>query len=93
MISVAKFVGWRDAGAQLDDRLDLFAHFGVRYADHRDVENLRVQGEGVLDLLRIDVDPTGDDHEALAIRQEQIAVLVEVSDVADGAPVVVRGMP
>ena len=69
------------------------AHLGVGHADHCDVEDLRVQSEGVLYLLGIDVYPTGDDHEGLAVRQKEIIVLVEVSDVTDGGPVVVRGMP
>ena len=44
--------------------------------------------EQVLDLLRVDVDPAGDDHEALAVGEEQIAVLVDPADVAQGRPTV-----
>ena len=59
----------------------------------RDVEDLGVQGEHVLDLLRVDVHPAGDDHEGLAVGEEQVAVVVEVADIADGGPVRVLGMP
>jgi len=38
-------------GANLHDRLDLFAHLRIRHADHRDVVHGRVQGECVLHLL------------------------------------------
>src|SRR6185369_1328414 len=37
-----------------------------------------------LDLRRIDVDAAGDHHVAHAVAQEQIAVLVQVTDIAAG---------
>jgi hypothetical protein len=37
-----------------------------------------------LDLRRIDVDPAGNHHVVLAVAQKEIAVLVEIADIADG---------
>lgn len=45
--------------------------------------------EDVLRLLRVDVDPAGDDHEGLAVGQIQVAVGVDVPDIACGRPVLV----
>src|SRR5262249_46394578 len=44
-----------------------------------------VRGQQVLCLLRVDVDPAGDDHVALAIGEVQVSVSIDVTDVADGA--------
>ena len=46
----------------------------------------------VLDLLGIDVDATGDDHERLAIGEVQEALVVEVANVAERRPVGVFGV-
>ena len=73
-----------DARGGLDDRLDLLAPVLVRDAEHGDVADLRVRQEHAFDLGRIDVDAARDDHVDLAVAQEQVAVLVEVADVADG---------
>ncbi|CDZ91665.1 hypothetical protein RHRU231_860046 [Rhodococcus ruber] len=75
-----------NAHRRLDDRPDRFAHLGVGHADHRDVEHLGVQGECVLDLLRVDVDPAGDDGEHGPVGEEEVAVLVEISDVPGRRP-------
>ena len=53
-------------------------------AEHGDVGDRRVAGQLGLDLGRVDVDPAGDDHVALAVAEEEVAVRVEVADVADG---------
>ena len=45
---------------------------------------LRVGEQRALDLGRVDVHAARDDHVGLAVAQEQVAVLVEVPDVADG---------
>ena len=37
---LGQFVRRRYTLTQLDDRLDLFTHFGVGDSDHRDIENL-----------------------------------------------------
>ena len=71
----------------LHERRDRLAHVGVGHADDRDVQHGRVQREHVLDLLRVDVHPAGDDHERAPVGQEQVAVLVDVADVAERGPV------
>jgi len=45
----------------LHDRLDLFAELVVRHAHDRDIRDRGMQGEEVLDLPRMDVDPAADD--------------------------------
>ena len=74
------------AGDELDDRFDLLPHLLVGHADDGDVGDRRVEDEHVLDLLRVDVHPAGDDRERLAVGEEQIPLLVEVADVADRGP-------
>src|SRR5688500_7508859 len=46
--------------------------------------------EEVLDFLRVDVHPARDDHVALAVGQEQVAVGIDIPDVAERRP---RGVP
>ncbi|MNE23155.1 hypothetical protein D3C80_1163980 [compost metagenome] len=70
----------------LDHRHHPLAHLGTGRADHSGVGHLRMLDQQVLDLLRIDVHPARDDHEALAVGQEQIAVLVQPPDIAQGGP-------
>src|SRR5579859_596528 len=74
------------AGGGLYEGGDRLPHFRVGNADDGDVVDGRVQGEDVLGLLRVDVDPAGDNRERPAVGQEQEAVLVEVADVAEGGP-------
>ena len=73
-----------DAVGRLDDGLDLLAPVGVGDAEHGDVADLRVGEELALDLGRVDVHAAADDHVDLAVAEEQVAVLVELADVADG---------
>src|SRR6266540_6797521 len=74
---------WGYARGGLDDSFDFFAPFVVRHAEYRYIPDLGMVDELVLDLGRVDVDAAGDDHVDFAIAQVQIAVLVEVADVAD----------
>ena len=73
-----------DARGRLDHGLDLLAPVGVGDAEDGDVADLRVGEELALDLGRVDVHAAADDHVDLAVAQEQVAVLVELADVADG---------
>src|SRR5258707_856957 len=72
--------------AQLDDRLHFFTELLVRYADYCDISHLRVAHQHMLGLLRINIHTARDNHERLAIRQIDIAFLVEVADIADADP-------
>jgi hypothetical protein len=54
----------------------------VRDADHRDLVDRGMLGEGLLDLDRIDALAAADDHVFDPVGEEQIAVLVEVAAVA-----------
>ena len=62
------------AGSGLDDRLDLLAHLGLGNAEDGDVGHGGMQHQDVLDLLRVDVDAAGHDHEQLAVGQVQVAL-------------------
>src|SRR5258708_37492686 len=73
-----------DAVGRLDDRLDLLAPLLVRDAEDGYVGDLGVDDDLGLYLSRVDVRPAGDDHVRLAVTQEQEAVGVKESDVADG---------
>ena len=46
-----------------------------------DVGDRRMVADHRLRLLRVDVDPTGDDHVALAVGQIEIAVAIKIADV------------
>ena len=70
--------------SRLHDGVHPLAEVGVGDAEHRDVDHRRMRDQRVLGFLGIDVHPTGDDHERLAIGEEQVPVGVEVADVADG---------
>ena len=81
------------SAAGCDERHHALPHVVVGHADHGDVEHRRVQAEQVLDLLRVDVHAAADDHERLAVGEEQVALVVEVAEVADGRPERVLGVP
>src|SRR5690606_29133365 len=68
---------------RLDDRDQPFAKIVVRNADYRDVEDRRMRDERILDLARIDIHAARDDHEALAVRKIEIALLVHPADIAE----------
>src|SRR5699024_10439868 len=70
----------------LDDGTHRFAHFRIGYADHGDIEDRGVQCQYCLDLGGVDVHPTGYDHEALAVGEKQVPVLVDVAEVTDRRP-------
>ena len=75
--------GWTTFG------LDLFAHLGLGDAEDGHVGHRRVQDEDVLDLLGVDVHAARHDHEQLAVRQVEIALVVEVADVPQCRPTLV----
>ena len=68
-----------------DDGLDLLAVLVVREPEHRDVVDGRVGEQDVLDLLGVDVDAARVDRERLAVGEVDVAVVVEVADVAERA--------
>ena len=45
--------------------------------------------EDVFDLARVDVDAAGDDHVGDAIGDVEVALLIDIADVAEGAPAAV----
>ena len=70
--------------AWLYHRLHRFAHFGIGNAEHRDVSDFGMQRQGVFGFLRVDVDAARNDHEGGAIGEEQIAVVIDMADIAKG---------
>ncbi len=86
---VDEVVAGTDAVDDLDDRLHLFSPFRVGHADDGGVGHGRVRDERPFDFGRVDVDAAADDHVARPVAQEEVAVFIEISDVADreGLPV------
>ena len=81
------------ARRELDGGLDLLAALVVGDAEDGDVGDRRVVDQHRLDLGRVDVHAARDDHVDLAVAQEQVAVVVEVADVAEGAAAPAPGAP
>ena len=77
--------------AQGDEGDRLLAEHVVRAADHGGLQHGGVAVEDVLDLLRIDVLAAPDDHVLDPVDQDQVAVVVEVSDVAGVQPSALAG--
>ena len=78
----------RAAGSWLDVGGDGFAPFVVGYADDGGLQHGGVAGEDVLDFLGVDVLSAADDHVLGPPDQRQVAVGVEVADVAGVQPAV-----
>jgi hypothetical protein len=74
--------GQRRALLRLDVRGERLAVFLVRDPEDGAVLYPRHADQHRLDLGRIDVDAAGDHHVAHAVAQEEIAIPVDVSDVA-----------
>src|SRR3546814_10903549 len=55
--------------------------------------DLRVREQGVLDLSRVDVEGARHDHVVLAVHDEQVALVVEVADVARVEPAILVDGP
>ena len=71
------------AGLGLDDGQHDLAPLGVGHADHRGVADGRVREQLGFDLGGIDVDAARDDEVRGAVGEEEVAVVVEVPDVAE----------
>src|SRR5262252_10321915 len=71
--------------ARHDDGVHALAPGRVGQADHRHLLHVRVAAEQVLDLRRIDVLAAADDHVALAVDQEIVAVGIAPGHVANRA--------
>ena len=76
------------AGAQHDQRLDRLAGVGVGDAEDGRLLDVGVRQQHLLDLARVDVEAADQDQLAPPVDQVQVAVLVEVGDVAGGEPAV-----
>src|SRR5207248_8271079 len=74
----------RRASARLDDGFDFLTPFFIRYAKNGYVAHGRMANQHAFHFGRVDVDAARDDHVRLAVAKEEIAVLIEVTDIADG---------
>ena len=74
----------RHARLRLHHRHQRLAEFGVGNAEHRAIMHARQRVQRGFDLGRIDVDAARDHHVALAVADEDVAVLVDVTDIARG---------
>src|SRR4051794_25115570 len=71
---------------RLDDSFHFFAKLIVWHTKHGDIGNLWVSEKNVLNLLRVDIDPAGNDHEILAVGQVKVAVGIDMSDITVSPP-------
>src|SRR5262249_3145313 len=60
-------------------------------AEHSHVVDRRVLLERRLNLRRVDIHSTGDDHVALAVADVEVSLVVPVGDVADSVEVAAAG--
>ena len=70
------------AGLRLDNRHQRLAEFRVGNAEHGAVVHAGHGMQHRLDLGRVDVDAAGNHHVALAVADEDIAVGIDVADIA-----------
>ena len=75
-----------DRSPHRDERDHLLAQQRVRPADDRCRGNCRVQQQHVLDVARVDVEAAADDEVLAAVHHHQVAVGVDVPDVAGVQP-------
>jgi len=80
---------WLDACTRLDDRDRHLAPVVVGYAEHRRVTHRGMRQQRGLHLGGIDVHAARNDHVDLAVAQVEIALIVELTHVADGEVVAV----
>jgi hypothetical protein len=76
------------AGRERHERDDLLADLRVRPADDGAAVTLGVREQDVLDVARVDVEAVADDEVLDAVDDVEVAVLVEVADVAGVEPAV-----
>jgi hypothetical protein len=69
-----------------DNRFDFFAELGVRHAEHGHIGNLGMRLQQVFAFLRIDVHATGNDDVITPIGQVQIALGIDMANVAHRCP-------
>src|SRR3984893_14428294 len=72
--------------ARLHDGVEDLAPALVGHAENGAVHHVGMLVEGILDLARIDVHTTRNDHVALAVGEVEVAVVVQVACVTDGEP-------
>src|SRR5688500_16703668 len=71
------------AGPELAECLDLLAEFRIWNADDGCIEHRGMLEQHRLDLSRVDVDAAGDDHVLEPVGDVEIAVAVQIADIAD----------
>ena len=80
----------RPRTAQDDEGVHELAAVAVGHADDRGLEHVRVLLQHILDLARVDVEATDEDHLFLPSADEEVAVVVELANVAGVQPAVVK---
>ena len=81
---VLQSLGGLIAVGQFDHRADFLAILVVGHAHGAGIGHRRVLDELVIDFLRVDVDAADDDRLGAAAGEEQVAVLVEKTDITHG---------
>src|SRR4029079_6328349 len=84
---VRDHVGLRELRvAAHDEQLHRFAGANVRHADGGDLTHPALRRGDILDLVRVDLEPGHDDHVLLPVLDDNVAVRVDVADVAGAKP-------
>src|SRR4029077_2985445 len=71
---------------------NFFAPFGVRPPNDRDLYEVGMAQQHLLDLARIDVAATADDHVLGPVAQRQKPVLVKAAEIAGVQPAAAQGL-
>src|SRR3546814_1827412 len=74
--------GQRRSGDRLDHRGECLAILRIGNTEHGAVPHAGMPHQDILDLGRVDVHATRDDHVAPTVAEEQIAIRVEIADIA-----------
>src|SRR5689334_14241704 len=72
-------VSGRGIRFEYDDRHNFLAPQGIRRTQHRGIPNCRMRVQNFLDLARIDIEPSDNQHVFLAVHDVEVAVLVNLS--------------
>src|SRR4029453_1708037 len=76
------------AGLGLDDGMDRFAPLVGRHPEDGGIHDIGMGVQHRLDLRRVDFHPAADDHFVLAVADVDVALVVDVGDVAHRLPAV-----
>ena len=72
--------------------MHILSHLGIWKAEDGHVGHARMHDEAGLDFGGVDVHASRDDGERCPVCQVEVAVIIQISDITEGRPVLVLGM-